>query len=137
MGGYFHHGGRSSGSRQALDIAAAVLSGGGEHLGAAFAAKEDHPLVKHRQTGDLHGTGRPHKGVGSDAVEVPHIHGVESPVEGDRLHIDVRVQQLGAARLYRYCPVNDLLTTPGGVDTQVLDAVLIGRYSGLYTCLYP
>ena len=125
-----HHGGGSSGSGQALDVTAAVLSGGGEHLGAAFAAKEDHPLVKHRQTGDLHGAGGAHKGVGGNAVEVPHIHGVEPPVEGDRLHIDVRVQQLGATRLHRYRPVNDLLAAPGGVDPQVLDAVFIGRYSG-------
>lgn len=124
-----HHSGGSGGGGQALDITAAVLPGGGKHLGASFAAKEDHPLVKHGQTGDLHRPGGSHKGVGGDAVEVPHIHGVESPVEGDRLHIDVRVQQLGAASLYRHCSVDDLLAAPGGVDPQVLDTVLIGGYS--------
>ena len=133
VGGDLHHSGGSGGGGQALDITAAVLPGGGKHLGASFAAKEDHPLVKHGQTGDLHRPGSPHKGVGGDAVEVPHIHGVESPVEGDRLHIDVRVQQLGAAGFYRHCPVDDLLAAPGGVDPQILDTVLIGRYSALYT----
>lgn len=124
-----HHGGGGIGGGQALEIAALRIHLGGEHLGAALTAKEDGPLVKDSQTGDLHRTSGSYKGVSGDAVEVPHIHRVKAPVEGDRFYVDVRIQQLGAARLHRHSPVNDLLAAPGGVNPQVFNAILIGRYS--------
>ena len=129
MGGYFHHRGGQAAGGQVLHVIGLLLALGGEHLGAPLAAEQDDPLVKDGQAADLHRPGGPHEGVGGDAVEVPHIHRVEPPVEGDRLHVDVGVQQLGAARLHRNRPVNDLLAAPGGVDPQVLDAVFVERYS--------
>ena len=131
MGGYFHHGSGGVGGRQTLKIAALGIGPGGKHLGAALAAKKNGSLVKNGQAGDLHRAGGAYKGVGGDAVEIPHVHGVEAPVKGDGLHVDVRIQQFGATRLHRHGPVQDLLAAPGGVDPQVLNTIFIGRYSGL------
>ena len=58
-------------------------------------------------------------------VEEAHIHGVEAPVEADRLHIHIDVQQLGAAALHGQGAVDDVHTLQLGVKPQVLDAVLI------------
>ena len=118
-----HHRGGQVGLGYALHLALAPV--GGKALGAALAAEEHDPLTEHGQAADLDGAGRPHKGIGCDAVEVPHIHGKEAPVEGDRLHINVRVQQLGGPGLDGLGPVDYLLRTAGGVNSQILDAVLV------------
>lgn len=104
---------------------------GGENLGGALTAKENDPLVKDAQAGDLHRTGRAHKGVGGHPVVVAHIHGVESPVEADGLHIDVHREQFGLAGLDADRPVDGALGVLGGVEAQVFNTVLVGRYSVL------
>lgn len=130
-----HHRGGQVRLGHALDLVLIVL--GGEALGAALAAKEHRPLAEHGQAAHLDGAGRPHKGVGGDAVEIPHIHSIEAPVESDRFHIDVRVQQLGAPGLDGLGPVDHLLRAAGGVNSQIFYAVFIGRYGVLYTTNSP
>lgn len=127
MGGYFHHRGGHPGAGQALDLVPALPYLGREDFGAAVAAKEHRPLVKDGQAADLHRPGCPDEGIGGDAVEEPHIHRIKPPVEGYRLHIDVRVHKLGAFGLYRLGSVDDLLGAPGGVHPQILHTVSIGR----------
>ena len=130
---HLHHGGGKIGLAQALFIQTVHRQLGGEHLGAALAAEENDPLVKNAQTADLHRPGGAHKGIGSDLVEVAHIHGVETTVETHRLNIDVNIQQLGAAGLDAHGPLNGGLGALGGVEAKILDTILIGRYSVLYT----
>lgn len=127
VGSYLHHRGGQVGLGHALDLALASV--GAEALGTALAAEEHGPLAEHGQAADLDGAGRPHEGVGGDAVEIPHVHGIEAPVEGDRFHIDVREQQLGGSGLDGLGPVDYLLRAAGGVKSQILDAVLVGRHS--------
>ena len=68
-----------------------------------------------------------HKGVGGDPVEVAHVNGVEPPVESNRLHIDVHIEQLGLAGLDTDGALNGSLRTLGGIETQIFDTILIGR----------
>lgn len=126
VGGYFYHRGGQVGLRYALDLILTLV--GAEAFGSALAAKEHRPLAEHRQAGDLDRTGGAHKSVGGDPVKIPHIHSIEAPVEGNRLHIDVRVQQLGGTGLDRLRPVDHLLGAAGGINAQIFNAVLIVRY---------
>ena len=90
--------------------AAAFLQGGvpgGEDLGVALAAEEQHPLVKDRQAADLCRAAAPHEGLSGDAVIIPDVHAVESPVVGGGLHVDVGVEQLGAAAPDAQGPVKE------------------------------
>ena len=125
-----HHSGGQVGLRHTLDLVLALV--GAEALRSAFAAEEHSPLAEHSQATDLDGTGSTYKGIGGNTVEIPHIHGIEAPIKGDRLHVDVRVQQFGGPGLDGLGPVNHLLGAAGGVNSQIFDAVLIGRYSVLY-----
>ena len=120
-----HHCGGVAPAGQSLEVQRPAGRLGGEYLRAPLTAEQNDTLVKHRQARDLHRPRRPHKGIRGDAVEIPNIHRIEAPVEADRLHIDVGIQQLRAPRLHRDRPVDHLLTAPGGVDPQVLDTVFI------------
>ena len=97
----------------------------GEGLGTALAAKEDDPLVEDGQTGNLHRTGGAHKGVGGNAVEIPHIHRVEALIEANGIHIGGDVQQLSAAGLHIAGTVQGALGALGEIDPQVFDTVFI------------
>ena len=129
-----HHCGGQIGLGYTLDLTLVVLRG--KALGAALAAEEHHPLAERSQTADLNGAGRPHEGVGGNTVEIPHIHSIETPVEGNRFHINVRVQQLGTSGLDGLGPINHLLRAAGGINSQILNAVLIERYSVLYIAFF-
>ena len=129
-----HHSRRKTGLGHTPDLVLVILRG--KTLRPAFTAKEHGPFAEYRQAADLDGTGSAHKGVGGDAVKIPHIHGIESPVKGDRLHIDVRVQQLGGSGLDGLSPVDHLLGTTGGVNAQILDAVLIPARVKDLSCVY-
>lgn len=119
-----HHGYRLVGLGQIMEIGA-VGHIGGEGLGAALAAKEDDPLVEDGQTGDLHRPGGAHEGVGGNAVEVAHVHGVEALVEADGIHVGGDVQQFSAAGLYIAGPVQGTLGALGEIDPKILDTVLV------------
>lgn len=109
---------------------------GGEDLGVALAAKEEHPLVKDRQPADLRRAGATHKGLGGDAVVVADVHAVKAPVITGGLHVDVSLQQFRPASPHAQGPVDHRLGGPGGVHPQVLDAVFVGRYGALYNHQY-
>lgn len=130
---HFHYSGGQVALADVLLIQTVQRGLGREDLGGALAAEQDHPLVKDAQATDLHGPGSTHKGVGGDPVEVAHVNGVETAIEADRLHVDVDIQQLGLAGLDADGPLNGRLRTLGGIETQIFDAIFIGRYSVLYT----
>ena len=98
---------------------------GGENLGGALAAEQDHPLVENTQAADLYRPGGAHKGVGGDSIEVAHVNGVETAVEAHRLHVDVDIQQLGLPGLDADGPLNGRLGTLGWVETQIFDTIFI------------
>ena len=104
---------------------------GGEYLGSALAAEEDDPLVKDTQALHVYGAGAGTECADGHTVEKPHIHRIEAAVEGNGLHIDVGVEKLSFAALDRLSAVEDLLPGLGGVEAQILDAVLITTWSGL------
>ena len=120
-----HHRHRHVALLQHLAVQAVNAQLGGEDLGVALAAEEDDPLVEHAQALHLYRTGAGAVGVEGDAVEKAHIHRVEPPVEDHRLHVDVSIQQLRLAALDRLGPVEDILTGRGGIEAEILDAVLI------------
>lgn len=120
-----HHGHGLVGAGQVLAVQGVQAHLGGEGLGAALAAEEDDPLVKDGQAADLHRPGGAHEGVGGDAVEVAHIHGVEAPVEADGLHVGGDVQKLGLAGLHAAGPIQGALGALGEIDAKILDAVLV------------
>ena len=130
MGGYFHHRGGQVGAVSGL-LLPAVPGVGGEHLGAALAAEQDHPLVKHAQAADLHRPGGPHEGVRRHLVVIAHVHRVEAPVEADGLHVDVNIDQFRLAGLDADGTVDHRLAVLGGIKAEILNAVFIGRYSVL------
>ena len=125
VGGYFHHSGGKPALARLLAIQLAKAGLGAEGLGAPFAAEEDDPLVKDAQAADLHRPGGAHEGVGGDPVEVADVHGVEAPVEAHGLHVDVNMQQLGAAGLDAHRPVDGALRALGGVQAEILDTVFV------------
>ena len=124
-----HHGHGHVALLQHLAVQGVDAHLGGEDLGVALAAEEDGPLVKDAQALYLHWTGAGAVGVEGHAVEKPHIHRVEAPVEGNGFHVDVRIEQLRLAALHRLGAVEYVLSAGGGVEAKVLDAVLIVRYS--------
>ena len=65
------------------------------------------------------------EGLAVDDVEVGHVHGVEAPVEADGVGVHVGVDQRGALRPDAEGGVDDGLGADGGVDPQVVDAVLV------------
>ena len=125
MGGYFHHCHGHIALLEQLLVQGIQPYPGGEDFGGALAAKEDHPLVEHAQALHLHPSGSGPEGGEGHAVEEPQVHGVEAPVEGHRLHVDVGIKQLRFAALHRLGPAEDLLPCLGGIKPQVLDTVLI------------
>lgn len=130
-----HHGYGHIALLDVLAVQSVGAGAGGEDLGAALAAEEDHPLVKDTQALHLLGTGAVAVGVEGDAVEKPHIHGIEAAVEDHRLHVDIGVQQLSFAALDVLGTAEQLLTALSGIEPQLLHAVLVERYSVLYILL--
>ena len=98
---------------------------GGKDLCAAFAAEEDHAFVKYAQTFYLHGPGAGAVGVQGDPVEVPHVNGVVTPVEGHGFHIDVSIEQLRSAAFDGLGAAEDLLTLGSREEPEIFYAVLI------------
>ena len=120
-----HHGHGHVALLQHLAVQGVDAHLGGEDLGVALAAEEDDPFVKHAQALYLHRTGAGAVGVEGDAVEKAHIHRVEAAVEHNGLHVDVRVEKLGLAPLDGLGAVENVLAGHGGVEAQILDAVLV------------
>ena len=120
-----HHGDGRVGPLHHLGIRLSGPHLGGEDLGVPLAAEQDGPLVKDAQALHRHRHRAAEIGLERHMVEEAHIHGVEAPVEADRLHIHIDVQQLGAAALHGQGAVDDVHTLQLGVKPQVLDAVLI------------
>ena len=120
-----HHGGGQVGFADVLLIHPLKRHLGGEHLGGALAAEENHPLVKDTQAADLHRPGSADERVRSHAVVVADIHSVEAPVKADGFHINVHVQQLRLARLDADGAVDHRLAVLGGVKAQILDTILV------------
>ena len=97
----------------------------GEDPGTSLAAEEDHPLIEHAQAFHLHRTGGTAVGAEDNTVEIPQINRVEAAVEHHRFHVNVGIQQLSPAALYRLGAGNDLLRSCSGVKAQVLHAILV------------
>ena len=98
---------------------------GAENFGVALTAEEDDPLVKDGQAADFHRPGGAYKGVGGDTVEIADVHGIETAVEADGLHVDVHIQQFCGTGLDADGAVNGALGALGGIETKILNAVLV------------
>ena len=120
-----HHGGGQVGTHAAGDIQLVNDRVGGKDLGAALAAEQDAALVEHAQALGPDATGRSGTHLQGHAVEKPHVNGVESPVEGHRLHIGVNVQQLRRAAPNHLASGQQLHGRCRGIEPQVLHAVLV------------
>lgn len=120
-----HHGLWQVAPAQDLAVRSIGVIAGGENFCAAFTAEEQHPLVEHGQPADLRRAGAADKGLCGDAVVVADVHAVKAPVVAGGLYVDVRLQQLGPAPADAEGAVDHSLGGTGGVDPQVLDAVLI------------
>ena len=131
IGGCFHDGGGEVALLQQLAVQSVHAHLGGENLRVSLAAEEDDPLVEHAQALHLYRTGAGAVGVQGDAVKEPHIHRVEAPVEHYGLHVNVRIEQFRLAALHGLGAVKHILAAGRGVEAQILDTVLIGRYSVL------
>ena len=84
-----YHGGGQVGFADVLLIHPLKRHLGGEHLGGALAAEENHPLVKDTQAADLHRPGRADERVRSHAVVVADIHSVEAKSGTERFRENI------------------------------------------------
>ena len=122
---YLHHSGGTVGAGQGQTVGAAQTGVAAENVGVAVLAAEDGPFGEHGHTVQCCRPGGSYGGIGQDSVEEGHVDAVMVPVKGHRLHINVGVDQIGAADPGVGGGVQDTLGAFGQIDPQVLDAVLI------------
>lgn len=80
-----------------------------EDFCTAFAAVENHSLVKDRKAADFNRTGRANKGLCGDPIEIAEINAVEATVEPRWLYVDLDVKQFSFARADAQGAVNHVL----------------------------
>ena len=128
-----HHGDRQIGTAHELQIRLASPQLGGEDFRVSFTAEENRPLVKDAQALHRHRRGTTQIRLKGHRVEKAHIHRVEAPIEAHRLHVYIHVQQLCTAALYRQRAVDDIHILHFRIETQVFNAVFIGRHNAFDT----
>ena len=105
---------------------------GAEGFDAALAAKQHDALVKDRKAAAELAAG---EGFGCDTIEVRTIHGIIAAVEAHRLDIDVGVQKLCRLGADADGVVEIGLRGEGGVDAQLVDAVLVAAAVKNLVCI--
>ncbi len=121
----FYNGNGFAGTAQGSAVQAGGIHFRGENLGISLAAAENGPLVEYAQTADLNRCRAAQVDLQGHLVVEAHIHGVEAPVEVDRLYIDVNVQQASLSALCGNSPVDDTFVLLFRIKTQIFEAVLI------------
>lgn len=97
VGSDLYHCGGQIGAGAGGTVAFAQASVTAVNVGSAFFAAEYGPLGEYGQAVKGGGAAAAYHGVGQNAVVEGHIDAVVIPVEGHRLHINVGVEQFGAA----------------------------------------
>ena len=134
-GSDLYHGGRTIGGRERAAVGFSDAGVAGENVGAAVLTAEHRPFGEYRETAQCRGTAGADHRVRQNAVVEGDVDTVVIPVKGDRLHIDVGVQKLGAAYPHVGGVVERLLGTGGEIDPQVFHAVLIPAGVGYLPCV--
>ena len=134
-GSGLYHGGGAVGGEDGAAVGFFDAGVAGENVGAAVLAAKHRPLGEYRKTAQSRGTAGADHRVRQNAVVEGDVDTVVIPVKGDRLHIDVGVQQLGAAYPHVGGAVQRLLGADGEIDPQVFHAVLIPAGVGYLPCV--
>lgn len=113
VGSDLHHGGGAVGAAAGLAVGAADPGVAAENMCPAVLAAQNGPLVEDRRAAQCHGTVAAHNGIGQDLIVEGDVDAVMVPVEGHRLHFDIRIDQLRAARLHAGGGVQNGLGTFG------------------------
>ena len=104
-------------------------------MSPAVLAAEHRPLAEDPKTIQGGGAAGANQGIRQNPVVEGDVDAVVVPVKGHRLHIDIRMDQLGTADPDIGRGVQKLLRAGGEIDPQILDAVLIpagvGDFSGV------
>ena len=105
------------------------------NVGLAVLAAQHCPFGKHSQTVQRSGAVGADGGIGENAVVEGYIDAVVIPVKCHRLHINVCVQQLGAAHPGTGRRIQQALRASGHVNPKILDAVLVAAGVGDLSCV--
>ena len=108
-----HHGGGPVGVDGGCSVRLAQPGIGAENVGTAVLAAENRPFGEYRQTIQCSRPGRADDCVRQNFIVEGYIDAVVVPVEGYRLHIDIGVEQFGAADLCVGTGVQQLLAAGG------------------------
>ena len=120
-----HHGGGQVGKVPGHAIQFAQTGVAAVDVGAAFFAAEYRPFGEHGKAVEGGGAAAAYHRVGKDPVVEGHIHTVVVPVEGYGFHIDVGIEQFGAADPGAGSAVQQALGACGQIDPQVFDTVFV------------
>ncbi len=109
-----------------LDVSAVLDEAGREDTRSAFAAKEHHAFVEHREAVNDAGTAHRTGDLAFDLVEEADVNGVEAAVELYPLYVDPHAEKLGGARFYgnNAAGVQEFLSFTAKVDADVTQAFL-------------
>ena len=107
-----------------MPVGAAQTGIAAEDVGPAVLAAQDGPLAEYSQSVEGRGTAGAYHRVRQHTVVESDVNAVVVPVKGDRLHIDVGVNQLRAADP-DIGAVQKLLRTAGQVAPEIFNAVLV------------
>ncbi len=109
-----------------LDVSAVFDEAGREDTRSAFAAKEHHAFVEHREAVNDTGTAHRASDLALDLVEEADVNGVEAAVELYPLYVDPHAEKLGGARFYgnNAAGVQEFLSFTAEIDADVTQAFL-------------